>query len=372
MFALDSDNSNSEEEECQRILQQFENLDSCLNSSGEKELCAISDLVRGQPKKKVKSTHQRPTAFIRFNTRLGKPKPVTLKVPLDSGASDSVICEKYTTKPRKKTASGTVWTTPGGKLITNQKVKSQFTIPELHDDKLIEWEWHVAPTLGNYDAIIGRDLMEFLKIDVLFSDQTIRWENAVMPFKDGDASVTEAYYVQDPEQVEQASDRLKKILDAKYEAADLKTIAESQTELSKEEQQQLCELLDKYASLFDGTLGRWTGTEAELDLVEGATPHHARAFPLPKIHLNTLKIEVERLCKLGVLKKVNRSQWAAPTFVIPKKDGSVRFISDFRELNKRIKRRPYPLPHIQDLLMNLEGFKCATSLDLKVIHYLSD
>ena len=27
----------------------------------------------------------------------------------------------------------------------------------------------------------------------------------------------------------------------------------------------------------------------------------------------------------------------APTFIIPKKDESVQFISDFRELNKRIK-----------------------------------
>ena len=73
-------------------------------------------------------------------------------------------------------------------------------------------------------------------------------------------------------------------------------------------------------------VGRWRGTEVELEITEGAQPYHARAFPLPKVHTETLKIEVERLCKLGVLKKVNRSQWAAPTFVIPKKDGTVRFI----------------------------------------------
>jgi len=45
--------------------------------------------------------------------------------------------------------------------------------------------------------------------------------------------------------------------------------------------------------------------------------------------MQTLKAEVERLIKIGVLKKVNHSEWAAPAFVIPKKDGSVRFISDF-------------------------------------------
>jgi hypothetical protein len=70
-----------------------------------------------------------------------------------------------------------------------------------------------------------------------------------------------------------------------------------------------------------------------------------------------------------VLKKVNRSEWAAPTFIIPKKDGSVRFISDFRELNKRILRKPYPIPNIQDMLLNLEGFQWATSLDLNMGYY---
>jgi hypothetical protein len=72
---------------------------------------------------------------------------------------------------------------------------------------------------------------------------------------------------------------------------------------------------------------------------------------------------------LGVLKKVNRSEWAAPTFIIPKKDGTVRFISDFRELNKRIKRKPFPIPKIQDLLLKLEGFQYATSLDLNMGYY---
>ena len=80
-------------------------------------------------------------------------------------------------------------------------------------------------------------------------------------------------------------------------------------------------------------------------------------------------MEVECLWEIGVLKKVNRSEWAVPSFIIPKKDGTVRFINIFRELSKRIRRKPHPIPNIQDMLLNLEGFQCATSLDLNMGYY---
>ena len=57
------------------------------------------------------------------------------------------------------------------------------------------------------------------------------------------------------------------------------------------------------------------------------------------------------------MKNVNPSQWDEPTFLIPKKDRTVQFISDFIELNKHILRQPYPIPKIQDLLLRLEGFR---------------
>ena len=107
----------------------------------------------------------------------------------------------------------------------------------------------------------------------------------------------------------------------------------------------------------------------EVELRPDATPYHARAYPIPKAYTATLRLEVERLCASGVLRQVNRSEWAAPTFIIPKKDGSVRFISDFRELNKRIRRKPFPIPKIQDMLLKLEGFRYATSLDLNMGYY---
>ena len=47
----------------------------------------------------------------------------------------------------------------------------------------------------------------------------------------------------------------------------------------------------------------------------------------------------------------------------------MRFISDFCELNKCIKCKPIPILKIQDLLLKLEGFQHATSLDLNMGYY---
>ena len=35
------------------------------------------------------------------------------------------------------------------------------------------------------------------------------------------------------------------------------------------------------------------------------------------------------------------SEWASQSFILPKKDKTVRFLSDFREVNKRIVRNPF-------------------------------
>jgi hypothetical protein len=83
----------------------------------------------------------------------------------------------------------------------------------------------------------------------------------------------------------------------------------------------------------------------------------------------TLKKELDRLVSVGVLKRVNCSEWGPPTFIIAKKDGTVQFISDFRELNKRVKRNPFRIPKIQDLLLRLEGFTYGALLDLNMGYY---
>ena len=51
------------------------------------------------------------------------------------------------------------------------------------------------------------------------------------------------------------------------------------------------------------------------------------------------------------------------------KSNWVRFISDFRNLNKQLKQKPYPMPKNNEMLLKLEGFQYATSLDLNMGWY---
>ena len=56
--------------------------------------------------------------------------------------------------------------------------------------------------------------------------------------------------------------------------------------------------------MFHGTLGKYTGSDYSIELKEHAKPYHVKPFPIPKIHELTLKKEVNRLIKIGVLKKL--------------------------------------------------------------------
>jgi hypothetical protein len=78
---------------------------------------------------------------------------------------------------------------------------------------------------------------------------------------------------------------------------------------------------------------------------------------------------MKRLTYIDVFNRSSDSECAAPAFIQAKKTGDVRILTYFRRLNAQIKRKPFPLPNISDLLRKLSGFKYETAIDLVMGYY---
>jgi hypothetical protein len=78
---------------------------------------------------------------------------------------------------------------------------------------------------------------------------------------------------------------------------------------------------------------------------------------------------MKRLTYIDLCNRSSDSEWAAPTFIQAKKTGNVRILTDFRRLNAQIKRKPFPLPKISDILRKLGAFKYVMAIDLGMGHY---
>jgi hypothetical protein len=121
--------------------------------------------------------------------------------------------------------------------------------------------------------------------------------------------------------------------------------------------------------LFGGGIGMLNIKPDRLKLIDGEKPYHARPFPVPQSLEATTKTEMERLTDINVFNISSDSEWAAPTFIQAKKTGDVRTLTDFKRINANIKRKPFPLPKISDILRKLSGFKYATAIDLSMGYY---
>ena len=75
--------------------------------------------------------------------------------------------------------------------------------------------------------------------------------------------------------------------------------------------------------------------------------------------------ELDNLEKLGVIKKVEQSDWVSPIVCVPKKDGSLRICGDFKVLvNRVLLDNPYPLLDMKDIFATLGSGTVFSKIDL--------
>jgi hypothetical protein len=110
-------------------------------------------------------------------------------------------------------------------------------------------------------------------------------------------------FAQEPISTRSATKQVVKILDAKYEKADLPAIIrENCSHLTASDREKLFSMLLKFELLFDGTLGDWKLPPVSFELNEGMKPYHDRPYhSVPHKHKAVLMKEIKRLCNIGVL-----------------------------------------------------------------------
>ncbi|UYV82717.1 K02A2.6-like, partial [Cordylochernes scorpioides] len=90
----------------------------------------------------------------------------------------------------------------------------------------------------------------------------------------------------------------------------------------------------------------------------------ARRFPLAL--REPVREELEKMSKLGVIKKINKpTEWSHPMVVVKKPNGDVRICIDPRKLNYWIKRERYMMPSPEEVLALIQKANIYTVLDAK-------
>ena len=316
----------------------------------------------------------------------GVSSPTPLVVLFDCGSQLSFL--KRSKVPREckiSTVEQPVRGLTGTSHLTEEVTLTGITLPEFSASKRIDSSLRCLlldkhQEDSTYDMILGLDFLCAVGIDILCRQKQLKWDEATLAFQPRDtykephanihARLIEAFaYGDEEDDPEGLGYKSTQIMEANYKAINTDELAQAQKQLTPLQRTELAHLFCKFPHLFDGELRMYPHRQYQLDLQDSAKPVHSRPYGVPFTQRDAFKCELDHLVKIGVLECSGASQWASGTFIIPKKDGRVRWISDFRALNKCIKRKTYPLLRISEILSKCTGYTYFSKLDISMAYY---
>ena len=110
----------------------------------------------------------------------------------------------------------------------------------------------------------------------------------------------------------------KNIKDSNYNHQSLPTVIQDQQYLPPHEQQQLEFMLTKHDELFKGGKGEWKGLQIQLEIKNDSKPCTRIPYRIPMDYQQSTKDTLNHLIKVGLLTQSRSSEWADPTFIVPK------------------------------------------------------
>ncbi|XP_052895614.1 uncharacterized protein K02A2.6-like [Anopheles moucheti] len=113
-------------------------------------------------------------------------------------------------------------------------------------------------------------------------------------------------------------------------------------------------LREKFPRLFSDELGCCAKAKVQLKLKKGATPVFRPKRPVAYAMLQQVESELDRLENLGIITRVDFSEWSAPIVVVRKANGTIRICGDYSTgLNNMLMPHQYPLPLPEEIFASL-------------------
>ena len=129
---------------------------------------------------------------------------------------------------------------------------------------------------------------------------------------------------------------------------------------------ELDQILSKYATVFEEGIGKVKDIKATLKFKEQPQPVFCKARQIPYALRPKVEQELDELEKMGIISKVETSEWATPIVPVLKKNGRVRVCGDFKlTINPQLAVDQYPLPRIEDVFASLADGEKFTKIDLR-------
>ena len=119
------------------------------------------------------------------------------------------------------------------------------------------------------------------------------------------------------------------IMDRKYQSVSPQEVVEQLHHLTPDQKQKLQQVFTKYQKVFDGKLGKHPTAKIDIQLITGAKPIYQQPYPASFQRKALFNRELQNMIADGVFTKIGESEWGFPSFIIPKKDGRVRWLSVF-------------------------------------------
>ncbi len=201
------------------------------------------------------------------------------------------------------------WGTSNGTFVTDRVGNIEISFVEYSASKKVCLQLDIVEygprdQVPMYDLIIGKQTMHDIGVKLDFQEKTITIDEILLSMRNIinlqlKPRITRALrentcFAQEPISTRSATKHMMKILDTKYEKADLPAITrENCYHLTVSDREKLLSVLLKFEPLFNGTLGDWKLLPVSFELKEGMKPYHGRPYPILHKHKAVLMKEIK-------------------------------------------------------------------------------